>query len=238
MSAAVPLWPLQGAWRLLTTPRWRLRPLLITTLAWLVLLGVSGATLWWTWPIETVTGWSRTWAIVWAIGVASATLFAAWLLVLPVLMWLAYEDLARQVQRAAGVEPVDLSLLRSLAAGTRVVVNTLPMRLGWIAAGLGTSLVIGPAGVVIGAIGMGQIACIDALDLALALRGLNGLERVAALQAHRAERLQVGVVAGLMHLGCAFTVVLWPLWLPSLVVGAAQRVLAWPEARITDAINR
>lgn len=194
-------------------------------------MGLAVIVLWWRWPTAEVTGWSKWFAILFALGQASAAAVAAWLVILPLLLSLAMEDLVRKVQRQAGVEPMELPLMSSLLATLRMMLNTLPLRLGWAGAGIILGIFLGPVGAVVGAIGMGQIACLDALDLGLSLRGLDGLSRLAALKAHKSERLQAGLLAGLSNLVFAATFILWPLWLPGLVTGAAKRVLEWPEAR-------
>jgi hypothetical protein len=47
-----------------------------------------------------------------------------------------------------------------------------------------------------------------------------------ALARMRPERITAGTLAAALNLGCAASIVLWPLWLPGLVVGAAQRVIS------------
>lgn len=226
----MPTWPIAGIWWFLRMPRWWFRPLIASLLGWLALLGLALVMLWWRWPAADITGWAWWWQTFLALGLAGAALVAGWLIVLPILMALAMESLARQALRAAGVEPVELSAWRSVGAGLRVLGNTLPMRLGWAGAGVGLGFVLGPVGAVVGAVGMGQVACLDALDLALSLRGLDGLTRVRVLAARKQARVEAGMLAGIANLVAASTVILWPLWLPGLVVGAAQEVARWDVA--------
>jgi hypothetical protein len=195
-------------------------------LGWLGLAALFAFVLMWAWPAAALVGWAFAWALTQTIGLAFAAVVAAWLVLLPPLLWLALEHLARHAMRAAGGTPMDLPLWRGLVASLHVTLRTLPMRLGWAGAGLLCSLIGGPLGALVSAIGMGQIACLDALDLALALRGLDGGARMRALSHLRHERFAAGSLAGLLNLGCAASIVLWPLWLPGLVVGAAQRVTA------------
>lgn len=230
----MPTWPLTGIWLFLRSPRWWFRPLIASLLGWLALLGLAIGMLWLRWPVAEVGGWGWWWQVFLAIGFAGAALVAGWLVVLPIVMSLAMESLARAALRAAGVEPVELPVWRSVGAGLRVMGNTLPMRLGWAGAGVALGLVLGPVGAVVGAIGMGQVACLDALDLALSLRGLDGIARVRVLAARRRARLEAGALAGIANLLAATTLVLWPLWLPGLVVGAAQEVATWDLTAARD----
>jgi hypothetical protein len=227
------LWPVHGLLRFLRSPSWWLLPMAAVAIGGLVLLGVLVGVSWWRWPPQEVAGWRYWLAALLAIGQGGAALLAAWVLVLPLLLGTAMESLARRVQRAEGApETPELTLSRSLAASLRVVAGTLLPRLGWLGAGVLLSWVGGPIGVVVGAIAMAFIACLDAADLALSVRGLNGLQRLAALKAHRGELWRGAAVAGLLNLALAATVVGWVLWLPALVVGAARLVLNWPEATI------
>jgi hypothetical protein len=223
----MPTWPLSGIWLFLRSPRWWARPLVASLLGWLTLLGLAIAMLWWRWPAAETSGWSWWWQSFFAIGLAGAAMVAGWLLVLPILMSLAMESLARQAMRSAGVEPVELPVWRSVGAGLRVMGNTLPMRLGWAGGSVVLGFVAGPVGAVVGAIGMGQVACLDALDLALSLRGYDGLTRLRILANRKRARMEAGMLAGVANLLAATTILLWPLWLPGLVVGAAREVATW-----------
>jgi hypothetical protein len=221
------LWPLSGCWLFLRSPRWWLRPLLATALGWLTLVGIFAGVVLWRWPAADAVGWTRIWEISLAMGQASAGVLVGWLVVMPILMSLAMEDLARQVLRRAGIETEELSVWRSLWATARVVINTLPMRLGWAGAGVVLGVFAGPVGAIVGALGMGQVACLDAYDLALSLRGLDGRARLRLLAERRSDRRSAGIMAGILNLLLAASVVLWPLWLPGLVVGAAREVARW-----------
>ena len=172
----------------------------------------------------------------------------AWVLLLPLLMSFLLEDLARkavayakaQAAKSSGADAFvavnriashELSMMPSILASLKVLGGTLPIRLGWISASFISGLIIAPLGVVISALGMGHIACIDAIDISLGLRGFTGANRLAALKAQRNEVRQAALTAGLLHLGLAVTVIGWLLWLPGIVVGAALRTRTWPDQR-------
>jgi hypothetical protein len=123
----------------------------------------------------------------------------------------------------------ELPILQSLLASLKVMGGTLLPRLGWMGASFVSGFIVPPAGVVVSAVGMGHIACIDACDIALSLHGLDGQHRLDALISHRSDLRQAGIMAGLLNLGLAMTVIGWVLWLPGIVVGAVIRTQSWSE---------
>jgi hypothetical protein len=122
-------------------------------------------------------------------------------------------------------------MVPGLLASLKVLGWTMPTRLGWMGTSLVSGLIVPPLGVVVSALGMGHVACIDAIDIALSLRGFDGHHRLAALKAHRNEIRQAALTAGMLHLGLSATIIGWVLWLPGIVVGAALRTRAWDDAR-------
>ncbi len=224
------LWPMEGLLRFLRSPRWWVRPLAAMAVGWVVLVALAVLAGWGTWPAPTVTGVWLWLGVAKAVGVGFATLLTAWALLLPLLMSFAFESLVRLVQRADGVAPAaELSLHDGIGGSLRVLAGTLLPRLLWPVGGFALSLAVGPIGIVVSVIGLAHIACLDALDLAMAVRGLSGRERLLALRAHRGELWQGTLVAALLNFGLGAMVVAWILWLPGLAVGAARQVLGWSE---------
>lgn len=238
------MWPLRGVLLFLRKPGWWIRPILGMSLTLAAFLGLGIGTAWSLWPDgQTVSGlwW---WAYVGiAVGLAVAAVLVAWVLLLPIVLSFLLEDLARKAnayakdhanalpslgERAASHE---LPLVPGLLASLKVLGWTLPVRFAWMGSSLISGLIVPPLGVVISALGMGHIACIDAIDIALGLRGFDGKQRLAALKEHRNEIRQAALTAGLLHLGLAATIVGWVLWLPGIVVGAALRTRSWNDAR-------
>lgn len=248
------LWPLRGVLLFLRKPRWWVRPMLGMLLTLAAFLGLGIGVAWWLWPDAlTVTGlWWWVYAGI-AIGLAVASTVVAWVLLLPIVLSFLLEDLARKanayakehtsalpslgpaealggvvsgIDRAASHE---LATVPGLLASLKVLGGTLPVRLAWMGTSFLTGLIIAPLGVVVSALGMGHIACIDAIDISLSLRGFDGHHRLAALKAHRNEVRQAALTAGLLHLGLSATIIGWLLWLPGIVVGAALRTRAWPD---------
>ncbi len=224
------LWPIEGLLRFLRTPRWWLRPLAAMAVGWLVLLSLAILAGWWAWPVATVKGLWYALAVAKAVGVGFATLLLAWALLLPLLMSFAFEALVRLAQRADGAAPtMELGLHAGIGGSLRVLAGTLLPRLLWPLSGFALSLAVGPIGIVVSVIGLAHIAAIDSLDLAMAVRGLSGSDRLVALRAHRGELWQGTLVAALLNFGLGAMVIAWILWLPGLAVGAARLVLGWSE---------
>jgi hypothetical protein len=224
------LWPLRGLMRFLASPSWWLRPLVSMAFAGGSLCAIGLAVLWWRWPDATVAGWHAWLADALAIGQAAAAILAAWLVLTPLVMGLAMESLVRSVHRRAGVQEVAAARAWPAAlASMRVLLGTLAPRLGWGLGGIALSLCAGPAGAIIAALGMAYVACLDAIDLALTVRGLDGGQRLQALRTHRGELMVGALLAGGLNLLLAATVIGWVLWLPGLAVGAASLVLGWQE---------
>jgi hypothetical protein len=243
------LWPIRGAWLFLRHPQWWIRPLVGMSLALATFIGLGVSTAWWLWPIQAEVGWLFWWWSLFAVGMGFAVVVMAWVLSLPILMSLLLEDLARRVliylKQNAGVAPPKISsstehqhqpltpselpLIPGVLASLKVLGGTLVPRVGWMGASLVSGLIIPPSGVVVSALGMGHIACIDACDIALSLHGLNGERRLAALRAHRNEIRQAALTAGIVNLALAVTVIGWVIWLPGIVVGAVLRTQEWEE---------
>jgi hypothetical protein len=252
------LWPLRGVVLFLRSPRWWLRPMLGMLLALAAFIGLGLAVAWWLWPIPETTGvWWWLYALI-AIGLAFAAVVVAWVLLLPLLLSFLLEDLARRatayarehahalpslrggealagvvadIDRAASHE---LPTVPGVLASLKVMGGTMPTRLGWMGTSLVTGVLVPPLGVVVSALGMGHVACIDAIDIALGLRGFDGRHRLAALKAHRNEVRQAALTAGLLHLGLSATIIGWMVWLPGIVVGAALRTRAWTDTSGRD----
>lgn len=219
-------------------------------------IGLGISTAWWLWPSEADSGWLYWWWSLFAVGMGGVVVVSAWVASLPVLMSLLLEDLARQVLHyikqngvplthlgavetssnvVTGIDKVlhnELPMLPGVLASLKVLGGTLVPRLGWMGASLLSGLVVPPSGIVVSALGMGHIACIDACDIALSLHGLDGERRLLALRAHRNEIRQAALTAGMLNLGLAATIIGWIIWLPGIVVGAVLRTQSWAELSV------
>lgn len=231
------LWPVRGLWCFLSHPQWWGRPVLAMLVALALLLAAATAVGWWWWPTVEVTGWSWWWQMARALGFGGVAALLTWMLAVPLVMAVALESLARAAQLRAGVTTVaDPPIAAAVLASLRVVANTLHIRLGCVLLAL-LGAFLGPLGLVLSALAMGLTASIDALDTGLAVRGLAGLERVRAIQAHSGELWQGAIVAGMLNLVLLPTGIGWLVWLPGLVTGAAEQVLGWSEVSPPTALK-
>ena len=229
-------WPVTGTLAYISQPRLWGWPLAATAAGWSVILMVFIWVLVEVRPAHDSGFFNTLVGYMWALAKAGAAGFAIYLLLLPLLIGLACEQLAKRIQRAAGApdaseEPLPLAMWSTM----RVILNTIHLRLGWLAVSIAALIVTGPFGLIIGAFAMAQIAVIDAADIGLAMRGCDGLTRVRLLAAHRADLRRAALPAAALNVGLGLTFVGWLFWLPGLVAGAAKHVLDWPEVRALNA---
>ena len=151
------------------------------------------------------------------------TLLIIWVFVLPLALSMAFESLVRKTCTDHGYETASEQMIAGIRSGIRVLFRTLGWRLLWPAAAFVCSFIpiLAPFGVLLSAIGLGHITCIDACDLALSIQGKDGTSRTDFLREHKQTLLQSGMVAGLLHIGLGFTFILWPFFLPAIFCGAA-----------------
>lgn len=231
------LWPARGLWSFLNRPAWWGRPMLAMLVALLLLIAASSAIGWWWWPTAEITGWSWWWQMGRALGLAGVGALLTWMLALPVLMAVALEALARAVQvRAGAVSTSEPKLSAAVLAGLRVLMGTLHIRLGCLLVAL-LGAFLGPLGLVLGAVSMAMIASVDAIDIALSVRGLTGAQRLRAMRAHRVEVWMGALSASMLNLVLLPTGIGWLIWLPGLVAGAAEQVLAWDEVKAIGTVT-
>lgn len=228
-------WPLRGAIDFATTPRWWGLPLLALAAVMVLCLGLALGLGWLCLPPEGADWWTVVWRWCLAICVGLGAFAGSWLILQPILLALAFESVVLAAQRAAGAPPVaGENLLRGLASSLRVILTTLPQRLLTTAASFLGPLVAGPFGLILAAVLISRISLFDACEVSLAVRGIPGGRRLAILAAHRGDLNRVLLPAAAGHLLLAVPVlgwILWLVWLPGLLVGAARTVLTWDEVR-------
>jgi len=225
-------WPVTGTVAYLSQPKLWGWPLVATAAGWVVILLVFAAMLVWRRPPHDAGFWNTLVGYMWALAQAGGAAFAVYIVLLPLLVGMACEQLAKRIQREAGAaEAREEPLPRALWSTLRVILNTIHLRLGWLLVSVVALILTGPFGLLVGAFAMAQIAVIDAADIGLAMRGCDGLTRIRLLAAHRAELRRAALPAALLNIGLGVTFLGWLFWLPGLVAGAAKTVLDWPEVR-------
>jgi hypothetical protein len=174
-------------------------------------VGVTTALL--LWPVSAWWGWLLL------IGAVPAAMAVTWMVVSPVLTALVMDRLVLAVRQESGLPVADgVAVVEAL----RMLVATLPARLGWLALALVAAL-LGPVGPLVASYALARTAGLDAFDTALAMEDPAVEFRLAGMQAHAPDRAWGGLVAAPLHLLAAATFLAWWCWMPSLVCGAALR---------------
>jgi len=234
------IWPLLGCAYLLRRRRLLLGTAVTMSVVLLLLALASAWVVHAAWPPAGLPLASTAWRAGRALVLGGTAAIALWLTVVPVVMSLALERLARQVHHLQGTallpEPSHAATLRSSLLVLRA---TLGLRLAAVAACLASAL-LGPVGVVVCALMLGVVACRDALDTALTARNCPGAQRLELLARNRRAIAGGACTAGLLTVALGVTVIGWWLWLPALVAGAALEVHDWPleePARSPDRLD-
>ena len=216
--------PLLGLARFLARPGWWLIPIVATALAMLAtgLTTVGIAIIFW--PDSELSLWSWAyWAeLGWALGAAGVIALVGWFALLPLLLSFAYEGLIKRVFRAAEVPIVEERPLGAVQSALVVFVSGIGWMIFWPIATLLTALLLPILSPVVGQMGLAHGTCLAAIDSGLALRGRKGVERVRFIKEHRGEIWGFTLVAALVGLPLALTVIGWVAWLPGLFVGVAM----------------
>jgi hypothetical protein len=219
-------WPVLGLIRFLGRPALWLMPALAGggTVCGLLLLGFSVLVR--AWPSAHLGFWPWAWRLLEAFGFALSAILAAWVVVVPLVMGLAMQHLVRRVQQDLLAPPAGESVWSGLASSLHLLRHTWLLRLGVTLAAVAGSC-LGPVGLAVGTLGLAYLACLDALDLALAMRGIAGRRRLELIRAHRRDHLGGTLVASALLLILGGSIIGWWLVLPALAAGAAERVLGW-----------
>ncbi len=116
---------------------------------------------------------------------------------------------------------------KSKAIGFRVIAGVL-----WLLASWASLFLPQPLPLIVGAIAQARIAVIDAVDIALAVRGVPGSRRLALMRCHRTDMRVGATLAAVLNMALGLTVIGWLAWFPALVCGAARLVLQWPDVSL------
>ncbi len=219
---ALPL-PIDGLAWFLSHPRLWWRPLLAYAVGSLVLLLMALLAGWLCWPTGDLAWFHWLWRVPLAIGAGAAAGILAWSVIMPLVLALVFDAIARAALRERGEVINEEPLSDAIPSTMRVVIGTIPLRLRWMAVAL-VSGFAGPFGIPVATYAMARVAMTDAYDTVLAQRGLTGEQRLAELHAAAPQLRRIAVIAGALQLLLALTFVGWLLWMPALVAGAARGI--------------
>lgn len=223
-------WPLTGLLAILRRPSLLGWPVLALIVAWAAVLALFVVVLIARRPVSDLGFVNALVGYLWALGLAGGAAVLLAMILQPLLMVFALDAIARAQFQHCGLPPAtEEPLAQAIFSALRVIMNTLHLRLAAVTVAFLAPLIAGPFGLALAAGAVAHVALIDAVDTALAVRGLNGAQRLAALAAHRRELRGALLAATGSNIVLSLSVLGWLLWLPSLVAGAATTVSTWPE---------
>lgn len=210
-----------------------LNPIILSLFLFFALILVFFMVLLFTWPhAQGVDWWVYVLHIFRSIGYSLAGVLVAFIIAIPILIALAIDRMVRKIYQIEGITFQAEGFLRSTFSTMATMLKTLFWRIFWPIIGILSSLLFGPIGIFIAAIGMGHLAAIDGCDLALSIQGLNAKKRMQAYHAHFRDIFFCGCIGGVLSLILCFTIVGWLIWIPAMFCGMAIWTLSWPESPI------
>lgn len=228
------LWPVRGLGIFLGRPRLWARPLIAVGVSWTIMVAAAIAVSAAQFPAWGLPWREYLWQLAEALGLGIVVFLLLWTTIVPLVLSLALEHLARSVQRAFGAEAQEESITRALVSTMQVVVGTLPLRALWLAASWASLFLPQPLPLIVGAIALARIGVIDAVDIGLAVRGVPGAKRLALMRCHRTDMRMGATMAAVLNVALGLTVIGWLAWFPALVCGAARMVLLWPDVSLEE----
>lgn len=225
------MWPFRGFGYFITHPRMWAIGLFSTLILALLLLAVFLFVMIVTWPNLDTNFWHKLWDILKSLGFSTTAMLFAFIVLMPLMLTVALDKMVRKVILYEENQVVETTFFRSVYSGTVVFFKTIFWRIFWPIVGLVAAIFLGPIGAFISQVGIGHLAAIDAVDLALALKGYKAQKRMELHHQKAGQIFGLGVSAGILSLGLSVTVLGWILWIPAIFTGATLWVLEWPELK-------
>lgn len=222
-------YPFRGSGYFLSHPSLWWLQLFAMFILLILLLGVFGAILYFTWPITGLGFWHKTWGVLKSLGLGSAGTLVGFVVLMPVLLTLALDKMVRKMYLKMDGKAVDVSFFKSVYSSTVIFFRTLFWRIFWPVVGILSALFLGPLGIFIAQLGIGHLAVIDGVDLALALKGHDTAYRLQCYRERRGEIFAMGFSAALLSLLLSVTILGWLIWVPGVIAGCALWVDEWPK---------
>lgn len=210
-------WPIRGLIDLVVRPSlWR-AAIGASLLANLIIIAVAIGALIWYWPYSAEKGFDLRQLGHWGM-LVSGTL----VLVVPLIRGRAGRAVITPFLIELG-RPADSEISkRGWMAAVGVLLRSLALRILWILAAIGGAVLHPVVGVAVGAIGIGHLTVLDALDQALMACNCDGPTRAQLRGPLFGRPLAAGVVAGLLFILAAASVFGPLIWMPAMFIGASR----------------
>ena len=242
-GTTTPTWPLRGLFHFIQHPKLWLTPIVTTIAGWIILAALAVLVIRLTWP-DNVNNqwWEDILGALLAFGWAALTMLIGWMLAIPVLIGLAYEDLVRKVLLSQNVELGEEATIAAMKSSIQVLIRNLGWVILWPVLSLACNFIplLAPIGVLISQIGIAHVTALEACDLALSSRGVTGRERIRMMKARRGKIISAALVGGVLSLLLGITFIGWLLFLPAMFTGAALLIARWdlPTAALEGSANQ
>lgn len=221
----------RGLGYFLSHPRlWFLAFLAVFILS-VVLLGIFVFVVILAWPPSVLSFGHKLWDIFKAVGLGTAGVLVGFVILMPLIVTLALDKMVRKLLSHEEGKVVEVGFFKSIYSSTVIFFKTFFWRLFWPIVGIFSALFLGPIGAFISQMGIGHLAVIDGVDLALALKGLGTKRRVDLYRDKRGAIFVVGFFSAILSMALSITILGWFLWVPAVFCGTALWVKDWPELR-------
>lgn len=210
----------------LSNPRLWVVPLLASALLAVLTLAAATGSVVFLWPSSDIGFWSYILKAMLALGAGAGVLLLCWTIVLPAAFGLVFEGLVKGVYKLTGSPVAEEKIIASLGSTLRVLLSTLGWRILWPVVGILTSFIFGPLGLIVSAFGFGHIASIDAFDLALAMKGVPGSQRVRFVKSEAGRLFSAAAGGGVLGALLSISIVGWVFYYPAMFAGAALHMAA------------
>lgn len=225
------IYPFKGTAYFLSHPRfWWLQIFAMLVLS-IILIGVFALVLFYTWPQMDLGTWHTIWGILKAVGISLSASLVAFIVLMPLLLTLALDKMVRKMYLELNHKEVKVGFFKSMYSSTVIFFRTLFWRIFWPIVGLICAIFLGPLGIFIAQLGIGHLAVIDGVDLALALKGHDTSYRLKCYRERSGQIFLMGFFAAVLSMLLSFTILAWLIWVPGVIAGCALWVNEWaPEA--------
>lgn len=155
-----------------------------------------------------------------SIGYALLITLFLYICIFPIPNGIFYEKMLKKVLQDFNGTHVQEGMLVSLTSTVRVIYKTAFERIFWLFIPLLFLLFFPPIFPFLSFVGAGYITLIDAIDLSLAIQGVNAQSRIAFIKQSRIHLFLGGLITGIALFLFVFTLLGYIFLIPSIYVGS------------------